>query len=316
MPVISTRMERAMPRGFDLRDIRKGLGTFNRRNLFISSGWAVIYHSSIVVTALAAIAAFEYVGFLSGIAAYFASILWIARQQRGLELMLHDASHGTWHRDRTLNNVLADFLVAIPMLQTTRSYWESHAVHHTQFGSDNDPCRRRFREVREDLSKQRWLRGIGRYILGYYAEVSCKPVAILRMVAWHMVIFGLPTAEAFGTGTALKVWLLFWFVPQFVVLPPLRMIAELEEHDYDNCGKTEADCTFTNIARLHRWLIHPWQDSYHWIHHALPAVPEYRHKKLHRFLLKHSASYKKSMFRKHILGAPENLPKGSSRAAT
>jgi fatty acid desaturase len=48
---------------------------------------------------------------------YLGTAIFIARQQRGLELMVHDASHGTWHRlNRDFNNKCADLVVAYPVL--------------------------------------------------------------------------------------------------------------------------------------------------------------------------------------------------------
>jgi fatty acid desaturase len=259
---------------------------------------------------------------LTGIALplYFVVATLIARQQRGLELMVHDASHGSWCRsNRKLNDVLANMIVAAPVLSWISAYWKSHRIHHGTYGGDEDPCRRRFAAMgigHIDLSTRtkiaiavaKWL---PQYNLEYYKEIGS--LSLMRWLAfwiWHIAIMVAPTAVflKYWTGmTTLEVvpvaaclWVVFWMLPATAFLPILRSIAESEEHDYD-AGSTEFDTTYSNLGWWHRALFHPKNDAYHVIHHMFPNIPERVHHKVHRILMEHDERYRSSLMRKKVL---------------
>lgn len=83
-------------------------------------------------------------------------------------------------------------------------------------------------------------------------------------------------------------------------LPVLRSIAEAEEHDY-TLGDTEFETTFTNRGVLHRWLIHPWNDEFHQIHHQFPSIAQREHRKVHVLLMSLDEAYRRSLHRTGIL---------------
>lgn len=249
-----------------------------------------------------------------GAIAYAAAILIVARQQRVLELMVHDASHWSWQRqNRSLNDKLADAIVATPSMSTVSGYRRSHFIHHGQFAGDLDPCRKRFAEMGlglVDLST-RWaitkavLRWLPQYNLAYYKEIGSKSLRILASwAAWHGLVFVAPAAILLGIADAAVLWMMCWLLPSLVVLPVIRSIAEAEEHDYGR-GETEFEATFTNNGLLHHILWHPWNDAYHQIHHMFPNISQRHHHKVHRLLMEHDPIYRASLFRTHTL---EQLP--------
>jgi fatty acid desaturase len=260
-----------------IRDIPPELlAPFNQTNLFVSVTLALAFLSSIAAGG----AFLNWVYQWSAVAAsliYPCIALFIARQQRSIELMVHDASHYAWHRrNRTLNDFLATFLVAIPSFQALEDYRRFHIPHHSQYFSANDPCRRRFEEILATFRKDTLLLAFGKYVLGYYREVARQPKTLFRAMAWHMVVVILP-------------------------LPILRVIAELEEHDYSR-QDSESVTTISNLGLIHGLIVHPFADGYHWIHHHFAQVPQWRHRKLHKHLLKHSAAYRGSPMRFSVLG--------------
>ena len=250
---------------------------------------------------------------------YAATICLIARQQRGLELMVHDASHKAWNRAKpTHNNWWANLLVAYPVLSTVQAYWKSHVVHHGRYGSHLDPCRQRFQNmglVGLDLSTS-WkimravLRWLPQYNREYYQEIGSLSLSMWgRWAAWHTCVFLLPQAITFlvladySLGVALLVsvflWVIFWMIPATSALTVLRSIAEAEEHDYER-GNTEFETTFTNDGPWH-WYFHPKNDRYHLVHHMFPAIPERVHHKVHKLLMEHDPKYKNALHRTNIL---------------
>lgn len=251
---------------------------------------------------------------------YILCSLFVARQQRGLELMVHDASHRAWCSSNVkLNNMFANLLVAYPVLSSVEAYWQSHRIHHGQFGSRLDPCRQRFAAMgldHIDLSTK-WkitcavLKWIAPYNVAYYKEIGSLSFGQWGAFAlWHLVILIFPTSaintawigmsalEAIALST--MGWVFFWMIPFTLFLPVLRSIAESEEHDYEQ-GKTEFETTYTNIGWVHQLLIHPKNDAYHLIHHMFPSIPERRHRKVHKLLMKHDPKYRAALKRTSIL---------------
>lgn len=251
---------------------------------------------------------------------YVVVITVIARQQRVMELMVHDASHGCWHRaSKWINDLLADWLIAVPVLSSVKRYWSSHRPHHGAYGGHLDPCRKRFEAMglgHLDLStswKITWavLRWLPQYNAEYYREIGSLSFAQFgKFVLWHVAVLMAPLAVGFMVFTDMTVveafpvafvfWVLFWMIPSTLSLPVIRSIAESEEHDYDR-GDNEYDTTYTNRGFWHRVLFHPANDAYHLIHHMYPNIPMRVHHKVHKYLMQNDPKYRSSLHRTQIL---------------
>jgi fatty acid desaturase len=256
---------------------------------------AVGAQAAIVVAGCVTYAAWDLFGSLGGAAAYMAALPVIAREQRVLELLVHDGSHGAFSRKRWLNEWLCNVVAAAPVVQLTAHYWRTHKIHHQQFGSDLDPCRdRMFMGSDRGTGLWAWLRAVLKampaYLRDYYggvASTSSRPV--LAALAWHGGAM-LLLAAAIGWSMALACWLLFWALPFGFVLPVIRMQAESDEHDYGLL--CEASGTFTNLGPANALLVHPAGDIYHLAHHAFPAIPAVRLRRFDWAARKVSAIYR------------------------
>ena len=255
------------------------------------------------------------------IVSYVIACMVIARQQRGIELMTHDASHRVWYpQKRWINDLLADVLVAYPVLSSIESYWSSHRIHHMHYGSHGDPCRQRFAAMGLeylDLST-RWkiicavVQWLPSYNKAYYEEIGSLSLKRWGLfVLWHSLFMFIPSSVGIyfwmdvsplnAMFVGIVAWFVFWMFPAFVFLPVLRSIAESEEHDYA-AGSTEFETTFTNTWLFHQLFIHPKGDAYHLIHHMFPRITERRHKHVHELLMKYDYKYKGALHRSNMLG--------------
>ncbi len=267
------------------------------------------YLASIVLMGALCIAIWQY-SQLWGVAAYAVALVFIARQQRALELMVHDASHWSWDRENKIfNDQIADCCVGYPVMSTTGAYRKGHFIHHGTFAGEQDPCKRRFAAMglgHVDLSTK-WaitkavLRWLPSYNLAYYTEIGSKSWhMLLQWALWHTIVFILPLSFVFGVVQGTLLWFLFWLVPMFTSLPVLRSIAEAEEHDYER-GDTEFEATFTNDGLIHHLLWHPWNDAYHQVHHLYPNISQRMHHKVHKLLMQFDAHYRAGPIRTSTL---------------
>ncbi len=239
---------------------------------------------------------------------YLLTALFVARQIRGLENMVHDASHLTWLRkSKKWNNILTTFTLGSPVLSDVSAYSNSHDIHHKSFASSKDPCWVRLNNMgvaNIDLSTKykiitSVLRWLPLYNLEYYKEIGSKNIfVIIRFISWHFIIYLLPMAAIFGFQTSFFLWIFYFFIPLTVTLPCVRSIAEVEEHDYHR-ETTEFLTTYNNVGIMHHLLFHPFRDSYHLIHHMFPTISVHKHKKLHHFLLKNDIFYAQQQLSRH-----------------
>jgi len=328
-----TKPERRYKRGYDTQhlsaDVRATLKSAEE-----CRPWARIREATLTVASIPAMAALTVAIILTllnlemafpvqagaSILIYLLACVVIARQLRGLEIMVHDASHLTWVRSNPkLNHFLADLFVGAPVLSSVKEYWKSHRIHHGQYGSHKDPCLQRFTDMGVtdiDLSTHwkivravvAWLPS---YNAAYYREIGSQSAYQWTLfITWHFCVLVAPLAAllTFGMGFELQVgialalfgWVTFWVLPAMVFLPIIRSIAETEEHDYE-AGETEFETTFTNDGFLHRLLIHPKNDAYHVIHHLFPNIPEAEHHWVHALLMEHDEKYSTALRRGKLL---------------
>lgn len=215
-----------------------------------------------------------------------------ARQMRGLECLVHEASHFNWsRRRRRLNDGLAAVLAGGPTGATIASYRTSHLLHHGRFGTPDDPDRERY----EDLDLERvdrrsaWglLRDVivrlPRYEAGWFAAMKAQPHQVLIPVVATSAATGVLGNLVLGTATGVLSGVC-WLAGFFLALPVLRFLGEADEHVYSD-SDTVFDATITNLGRCQRLLLHPHNDGYHTVHHMWPGVPHHSIRKLHYLLL-------------------------------
>ncbi|MFO0532311.1 fatty acid desaturase [Brevundimonas sp.] len=265
------------------------------------------------LAACAAVLAWVYSagGWLPCLLAWFPCALVCARSLRGMELMVHDASHGTFARGpafaHRLNDLVGDVLFAIPVIQEVGAYRTTHTIHHRAYGSDTDPCLiRRVPSVLGAAGRRGvrgWvpvlLRELPRYTLEYYVEAGMRPAALVKAALWHGTLIAV-LAVFVGAGPALLLWAATVALPFILILPPLRAIAEAEEHDWAHADQSDYRSTYNNLGAVHRLLIHPFNDAYHLVHHLFGEVPTTRLGRLHR-ALRDDPVYRKGLSRTRIL---------------
>ncbi len=224
---------------------------------------------------------------------YVVTAIVAAREMRALECLVHDASHYNWTRRRKLNDLLANLLAAWPVLSEVDSYRRTHLVHHQFLGGDADTDLIRWRKLNlRGLDRTRLLpfaKGIALrlvpYVPGWWRAIGVGRGTVLRFIAWHVVAVA---GGAFILDTPLpsilRLWGLCWGVPVFFILPVIRFLGEIEEHEYKNL-RSVMGATYSNVGPVQKLLLHPLGDAYHTVHHLFPSIPFFRVKRVHRELV-------------------------------
>lgn len=241
------------------------------------------------------IAIFEALGTVWGFVLYPLIALCSARGLRGLDCLVHDASHYNCFSKRLFERKYSDLLMnlgaALFVFSTVEGYRKSHLRHHNFLGTDKDPDW--IRHTQLNLSAMRrdtwraFLVDMGlrmfKYVPSWWAAIGTDRYTVAKSLALHSCVF-IIFAVCFGFISASLYWTLGFAFPFLVVLPLLRFIGETEEHDYVDEGSKGLRKTFTNTGFMHRMLIHPHNDGLHTLHHLYPNVPHARLPELQEFI--------------------------------
>jgi fatty acid desaturase len=289
--------EKSFRRGYQLpAQAKPSLKQFMQTNLAASVVAALWDLSMILLLGISGSLAMKTWLLPYALLAHLPIFVFIARYQRALESLVHEASHYNWCRSRRwLNDLAADLLAAIPTLSTVRRYRAFHLPHHDALGDrtrDTDLQRYLALGV-EEIDRRNparflssMLRVLPAYSLSWWRYIGTNPQVVLAGIAWHAFVVVVPLAALFGLGHALILWSVYWFVPFAFVLPVVRFIGETGEHVYSGSDSIYT-ATISNIGRVHQWFTNPHHDGYHVLHHLYASIPHHQLPQAHRWLMEH-----------------------------
>jgi fatty acid desaturase len=217
--------------------------------------------------------------------------LWpiLARSLRGLENMVHEASHFNFSSKRALNDALGNTLAAYWLFQTVNLFRIPHMIHHSSYGLANDPDRTRYDALNlHSIERGSMLRfflqvckRMPKYLAGWHGQFYKHPMLLIGCVAWHL---GATTVVSLLLPQIWFIWGCGFWIPFIFYLPFLRFLAETEKHDYAS-GNNEFRGTNSNLGFVQRLILHPHGDAYHLLHHVAPSVPHWKMASTHRLYM-------------------------------
>ena len=231
------------------------------------------------------------------------AIVFVATRQHALLVFMHEFAHRQFSRTRpVLNDVIGDFLTALPMMVTVHGFRRDHFQHHRATSTKDDPNwastrrRNRYRFPRSRIGMI-WLLLL--HTVGFYTPQELKSVlfdagmatASPRDVALRQAGFWV---SVLGACWAFNLWLIvafYWFLPMFTVLMAVLYLREVAEHHAMPKRGLEAARTMLS-GPVESFLIGPHSVGFHAEHHLYPSVPFCRLPQLHR-LLSERAGYAK-----------------------
>ena len=240
----------------------------------------VIVYALIVLTAWLATAVFGW--WFTPIA-----ILAIGCLQHYLFVLHHDAAHFGFHPNRTVNWVVADALLGIPLGTRLKYYHALHMDHHRHVRDDKDPemsllsamlCSSLPMAVVEAITGITAFRSslwYFKYIREAVATGAVKGSPVGDILAFAAV-WGPPIAISYYFG-----WLwgfgLYWVVPLLCVYIPLIKMHSYADHMLVPAADApEYDRTLTRrFGPLSTFIFNPLNAGEHLAHHLFSSVPWY-----------------------------------------
>jgi len=224
-------------------------------------------------------------------AAYVGSAFLIASAQRGLEHLIHYATHFTLVKGLKCN-VFIGRTLSVVLGHAFEAERSSHRDHHDDFWGPADPDYRRLREAGLDglpatdvsglvsalvVAIPKYMRSTVRYFFFPTGETTAD--RMIRVGCW-LTLVGSAAASLGGVPV-----LAYWFLPFLFVLPIIRFVGETSEHSALGCGD-ELLTTRNNVGTLQLFFIHAHADGFHAVHHLYPWLPPHNITRAHQILLR------------------------------
>lgn len=249
---------------------------------------------------------------------YIVTVMFIACRQHALGVIMHDGVHYKIARNKKLNDIITEYLIALPIFTPMLDWRRAHFTHHRNPNTEDDP------DWVIKLNNPEWVfpktkigflttvlrYSCGIYILGLFFnkrlswkqklkyfgkaflgtrpspklpnEKPLKPKRYNYIINTVLYITALSTIIYFGF---LKMFILYYIIPAFMWAPLLTRIRSIAEH-----FGVENDTSYDKSRTMYPSLIDKlflgasWNINYHLDHHLYPSVPSYRLKKLHNMI--------------------------------
>lgn len=276
----------------DKEDLLKFTQKFNESSITYGLMYIILYYISIFIVL------FGYYQLILMSTLYLfllpLVLLFLSRQLRALENIIHFGSHYNLSKNKKINDIIINLMCAFPVMQNIFSYRKFHLKHHSNYGSNIDPCKIRFNSFIEQDKKNTLmylkfiLKHLPTYFIEYYKELGSKLDNIIIYILYNLIFF---IFNSFILNIKFALFsLIIINISMFIVLPIIRSIAEFDEHNYKK-NKNLFETTFNNLSLIDFLIFHPAGDGYHIIHHLFPAIPWWNQRAAHFYLLKYDESY-------------------------
>lgn len=226
------------------------------------------------------------------------AIVMIGTRQLGLFVLMHDGAHALLHRDRRVNDWVANWLCS----STLTAYRPYHLRHHRFVQQTEDPdlvlsapfpiTRTSFaRKAVRDLTGQTFIKqrfGHYRERLRARAPGESAPALFIeelakdrRFLMGNALGFALFASAGIGW-----VWLTMWLLPMMTWLPLVARIRNIAEHALVRENETDPlrQARTTHANAIERALVAPYWVNYHGEHHLFTSVPCWNLARAHRLL--------------------------------
>ncbi len=259
-------------------------------------GWRLL-----ITNWLAIVAIFALVAAYSNPLTIVIAVVLLGGRQLGLAVLMHECGHRSLFDAAKLNDVLGQWLCALPIMNDLPSYARGHLRHHQAAGTPQDPdlpnyqaypiARASFRrKVIRDLTGQTGIKLLSYLVKGSATAMSnekrqgSKPLYQQIAVQLTMIF----VLSLFGVAWLYLLWAVA-YLTTFMLFIRLRQVAEHAAVPdlFDPDPRRN-----TRTVLPHWWergLLAPNMVNYHMEHHFMASVPCYRLRELHRHLYRSGA---------------------------
>ena len=224
------------------------------------------------------------------------AVILLGGRQLGLSVLMHECGHRTLFRTAKLNDVIGQWLCALPVMNDQPSYARGHLEHHRKAGTVDDPDLPNYQAypVSRDSFRRKMLRDLtgqtGFKLMGYIfrgasgaisREKRDSALPFLQQLGVQLALF--MVLNAFGIGWTYLLWAVA-YLSVFMFIIRVRQVAEHaavpDLFDPDPRMNTRT----VDAPWWQRLVFAPNGVNYHMEHHFMASVPCYRLRALREHL--------------------------------
>jgi fatty acid desaturase len=250
------------------------------------------------------------------------SWLLIASRQHALFVLMHEAAHYRFHKNRFWNEVIGNLFVSFPIMVDCRFYRRTHMLHHQYSNIEGDPdlLRKQGPDWKFPKSAHETRKIWTKLLTGYGPFEMLMTVLMLGGLhpktwkknsdAWEALLKVLSltalTIALYRMGF-IKEFLLLWIFPLFYFFPLINRLRSIAEHfGVKNESTWNRTRDVIDLPLWEKFLLAPHGVNYHLTHHEFPSIPCYSLKKFQKFLMENHEMYsQKAHLTKSYLSHPE-----------
>jgi fatty acid desaturase len=230
---------------------------------------------------------------------YLLAVIIIGARMHALAILMHDATHFRFLRNRKWNDLITNLVTMYPLFTSIELYRQNHLRHHRHLNTDHDPdwvAKLGVKEFTFPKTKAEFLWTLFTYLILYRG---------VKDAIWFLKRFQAPSAKQVSKSTdhykkifylALIIvltvfgwwpyFLLFWFIPYLSTFFMFQYIRSVAEHFGDLGRDHDLESSRTVKANwIEKFFMSPHNVGYHLEHHLYPGVPFYHLPKLHELLM-------------------------------
>ncbi len=210
---------------------------------------------------------------------WIAAFVLIGRSQAQHAALMHEAAHRLLFRDRSVNDFVGRWLVAVPAFRSIDAYRRGHMAHHREeFGPEGLPEDDQRYSVRATLNRRRRRSGNPLTKAPHVVTGRSEGVADARAIVVCQVLL-------IAIGVALHhpwVYFVLWLLPYLTIWRATNALRALAEHG--GMQRSEDGRLITPAVRqspLARFYLVPFHTGWHLAHHVDAGVPMSQLPRLH-----------------------------------
>ena len=232
---------------------------------------------------------------------YPLTVIIIGARMHALTILMHDATHFRFLKNRKWNDLISNFFIMYPIFTSIEKYRANHLKHHQHLNTMHDPdwvAKLTKREFHFPKTKSEFLLTLSSYLLFYQgildalwflkryrgAEKSTKVKSSnsFLKISFYVILFS--AIHILGLWSS---YLLFWIAPYLTSFFMFQYIRSVAEHYGEMAHEDSLSSSRTvRPTLLEKFFIAPHSVGYHLEHHLFPGVPFYNLPRLHQLLMK------------------------------
>lgn len=216
------------------------------------------------------------------------SLLVIGNRQQALNNLLHESSHKNLAATAFWNDLIGQWLCALPLFTSLDRYRRDHMAHHRHLGDltkDPDYLKIAFEPhgwTRLWLGQMFDRRHIVDFLFGSLLKLNGRERAATALW-WCCALAAVSLAVAPSQAAA---FVILWMTARMTVFYPVATFREMTDHyglDLTSWLRQSRNVAGSRVLAV---LIHPHADGYHLTHHLFPNIPYHSTFRAHRLLMR------------------------------